>query len=203
MTSEIADSLALGSATGALVAQVEPDSAAAKAGIKAGDVIKSVDGKTVGTIRELTRTVAAAQPGASVQVGLWRDGKEMTVTAKLGDSSKTKQASKAENKTPDAKASPGSFGFSLAPLSPDSRQELGLRETISGALIAAVEPGSPAEEQGLRAGDILQQVGREVVDGPQAAIAQLKEAKASKKPVLMKIYREGTTRFVAITPRAT
>ena len=203
VTSELADSLGLGSSTGALVAQVEPDSAAAKAGIRAGDVIRSVDGKDVGTIRELTRTVAAAQPGASVKVGLWRDGKDMVVTAKLGDSSKARQASKTEEKTPDAKASPGSFGFSLAPLSPDSRQELGLRETISGALIAAVEPGSPAEEQGLRAGDILQQVGREVVDGPQAAIAQLKEAKASKKPVLMKIYREGTTRFVAISPRAT
>ena len=203
VTSEIADSLALGSANGALVAQVEPDSAAAKAGIKAGDVIRTIDGKTVGTIRELTRMVAAAQPGASVQVGLWRDGKELAVTAKLGDSSKTRQASKAEDKTPDAKASPSSFGFSLAPLSPDSRQELGLRETISGALIAAVEPGSPAEEQGLRAGDVLQQIGREVVDGPQSAIAQLKEAKASKKPVLMKIYREGTTRFVAISPRAT
>ena len=89
-----------------------------KAGIKSGDVIKSVDGKDVATVRDLTRTVAAAQPGSSVKIGLMRDGKDMTVTAKLGDSTPAQQAKTDEQKMPE-KASPGSFGFSLAPLSPD------------------------------------------------------------------------------------
>jgi serine protease Do len=100
------------------------------------------------------------------------------------------------------KASPGSFGFSLAPLSPDTRQQLGLKDNVNGALIAAVEPGSPADEQGLKAGDVLQQVGKEQVSDAKEAIAKLKDAKASKKPVLMKVYREGMTRFVAVSPRA-
>jgi len=69
-------------------------------------------------------------------------------------------------------------------------------------VIASVEPGSPADEQGLKAGDVLQQVGKESVDGPKAAAEKLKEAKKTGKPVLMKIYREGMTRFVAISPRA-
>jgi serine protease Do len=202
LTDEIANSLSLGSSNGALVAQVEPDSSAMKAGIKSGDVIKSVDGKDIATVRELTRTIAAAQPGATVKVGLMRDGKEMSVSAKLGDSTPTKQAKAEEQKTPE-KASPGSFGFSLAPLSPDMRQQLGLKENVNGALIAAVEPGSPADEQGLKAGDVLQQVGREEVGNPKEAVAKLKGAKESKKPVLMKVYREGMTRFVAISPRAT
>ena len=82
------------------------------------------------------------------------------------------------------------------------RQQLGLKDNINGALIAAVEPGSPADEQGLKAGDVLQQVGREQVGDAKEAVAKLKDAKASKKPVLMKVYREGMTRFVAVSPRA-
>jgi serine protease Do len=201
VSDEIASSLSLGSSNGALVAQVEPDSAAMKAGIKSGDVIKSVDGKDIATVRDLTRTIAAAAPGATVKVGLMRDGKDMTVSAKLGDSTPTKQAKADEQKTPE-KASPGSFGFSLAPLSPDTRQQLGLKDNVNGALIAAVEPGSPADEQGLKAGDVLQQVGKEQISDAKEAVAKLKDAKASKKPVLMKVYREGMTRFVAVSPRA-
>ena len=74
---------------------------------------------------------------------------------------------------------------------------------MKGALIAGVDTGSPAEDQGLRAGDVLQQVGREQVTTPAEAVAQLKEAKKANKPVLMKVFREGMTRFVAISPRAT
>jgi serine protease Do len=201
VTDEIANSLSLGSSHGALVAQVEPDSAAMKAGIKSGDVIKSVDGKDIATVRDLTRTIAAAAPGSTVKVGLMRDGKDMTISAKLGDSKPAKEAKADEQKSPE-KVSPGSFGFSLAPLSPDTRQQLGLKDNVNGALIAAVEPGSPADEQGLKAGDVLQQVGREQVSDAKEAVAKLKDAKASKKPVLMKIYREGMTRFVAVSPRA-
>jgi serine protease Do len=204
VTDEIASSLSLGSASGALVAQVEPDSSAMKAGIESGDVIKSVDGKSIDTVRDLTRTIGAAEPGSTVKVSLMRDGKEMTVQAKLGDSeSKATKQAKADTAKSDEANTPSSFGVSLAPLSPEARQQLGLKENIKGALIAGVDTGSAAEEQGLRAGDVLQQVGTKQVSTPQEAVAQLKEAKASKKPVLMKVFREGMTRFVAVSPRAT
>src|SRR5262245_34948241 len=137
VTDEIASSLSLGSSTGALVAQVEPDSAALKAGIKSGDVIKSVDGKDITTVRDLTRTIAAAQPGSTVKVSLLRDGKEMTVSAKLGDGAASKQAKADDQQKSPEKAQPGAFGFSLAPLSPDTRQQLGLKDSVNGALIAA------------------------------------------------------------------
>jgi serine protease Do len=202
VTSEIADSLSLGSSHGALVAQVEPKSAAFKAGIKSGDVIRSVDGKEIENVRDLTRTIAAAQPGSTVKIGLVRDGKDTTIEAKLGDSTSNQQAKADEGNHQGSKAQSGSFGFSLAPITPDVRQELGLEDSVNGALIAGVEPGSPADSQGLRAGDVIQQVGRDSVDNPKAAASKLKEAKESKKPVLLKIYREGMTRYVAVSPRA-
>ena len=68
--------------------------------------------------------------------------------------------------------------------------------------IARALLGSPADDQGLKAGDILQQVGRDAIDSPKMAAEKLKEAKKTGKPVLMKVYREGMTRFVAISPRA-
>ncbi len=205
VTDEIASSLSLGSASGALVAQVEPNSAALKAGIQSGDVIKSVDGKSIDTVRDLTRTIAAAEPGSTVKIGVLRDGKDVVLPAKLGDSAaKAERQAKADTQDQDKAAKePMSFGVSLAPLSPEARQQLGLKDSIKGALIAGVETGSPAEEQGLRAGDVLQQVGHAAVSTPQEASSQLKEAKKTNKPVLMKVFREGLTRFVAVSPRAT
>ncbi|MBS0548615.1 MAG: DegQ family serine endoprotease [Proteobacteria bacterium] len=203
VTDEIASSLSLGSAKGALVAQVEPDSAALKAGIESGDIIRGVDGKPIDTVRDLTRVIGAQEPGSTVKVSLLRDGKEMSLQAKLGDSdAKPQKQAKADTQQDKAKE-PMSFGVSLAPLSPEARQQLGLKDSIKGALIAGVETGSPAEEQGLRAGDVLQQVGQTKVTTPQEASSQLKEAKKTNKPVLMKVFREGLTRFVAVSPRAT
>jgi serine protease Do len=203
VTEELAQSMSLGSEKGALVAQVQPDSPALSAGIKSGDVIKSVDGKNVETIRDLTRMISAVKPGTSVKLDLWRDGKDMSVTAKIGDQKEEGAVVKAKADQPDAKkAEPMSYGVSLAPISPEARQELKLDDSIKGAVVAAVEPGSPADDQGLKAGDVLQQVGKDMVDSPKMAAEKLKEAKKTGKPVLMKIYREGMTRFVAISPRA-
>jgi serine protease Do len=204
VTTELAQSMALDSEKGALVAQVQPDSPALAAGIKSGDVIKSVDGKNVESIRDLTRMISAIKPGTSVKLGVWRDGKEMSVNAKVGDQKEEAAVVKTNADQPaDAKkAEPMSYGVSLAPISPEARQELKLDDSIKGAVVAAVEPGSPADDQGLKAGDVLQQVGKDMVDSPKMAAEKLKDAKKTGKPVLMKIYREGMTRFVAISPRA-
>ena len=202
VTNELSESLGLDSEKGALVAQVQPNSPALKAGIKSGDVIKSVDGKDVESIKDLTRTISAIKPGTSVKLGVWRDGKDMTVTAKIADQKDEGGVVKASADQADKKAEPLSYGVSLAPLSDEARQELKLSDSVKGTVIAAVEPGSPADEQGLKAGDVLQQVGKEAVDSPKMAVEKLTEAKKTGKPVLMKIYREGMTRFVAISPRA-
>jgi serine protease Do len=205
VTKELAESLSFKGDKGALVAMVQPDSPALAAGIKSGDVIVSVDGKNVDGIKELTRMISAMKPGTSAKLGVWRDGKDMTVTAKVGDQKEESAIikAKADGKPAEAaKPEPMSYGVSLAPISPEARQQMKLDAEVKGVLVAAVEPGSPADDQGLKAGDILQQVGRDAIDSPKMAAEKLKEAKTTGKPVLMKIYREGMTRFVAISPRA-
>ncbi len=198
----IAESLSLKDEKGALVAMVQPDSAALAAGVQSGDVIMSVDGKKIDGIKELTRTISAVKPGNSVKLGVWRDGKEMSLTAKVGgqkDDAIVKAS--ADGKGP-AKAEPMAYGVSLAPLSAEARKQLGIDGDVKGVVVATVEPGSPADDQGLKAGDVLQQVGKDAVDSPKMAAEKLKEAKTTGKPVLMKVFREGMTRFVAISPRA-
>lgn len=202
VSKEIAESLSLKGEKGALVAMVQPDSAALAAGVQSGDVIMSVDGKKVDGIKELTRTISGVKPGTSVKLGVWRDGKEMTLTAKVGGQ-KDDAIVKASADGKDAvKPAPMSYGVSLAPLSSEARKQLNLDGDVKGVVVATVEPGSPADDQGLKAGDILQQVGKDAVDSPKAAAEKLKEAKTTGKPVLMKVFREGMTRFVAISPRA-
>ena len=203
VTKEIAESLSLKADKGALVAMVSPDSPALAAGVKSGDVILSVDGKSVEGIKELTRTISAMKPGSSVKLGVWRDGKDMSLTAKVGDQKDDSAIvkAKADGKPAEA-AKPAAYGVSLAPLSPEARKQLGLDGEMKGVVIAQVEAGSPADDQGLKAGDVLQQVGKDGVDSPKMAAEKLKEATKTGKPVLMKVYREGMTRFVAISPRA-
>ena len=89
-------------------------------------MIKSVDGKDVASIRDLTRMISAVKPGTSVKLGVWRDGKDMTVSAKIGDQKDEAKVVKTSGDKPDAdkKAEPLSYGVSLAPLSDEARQEL-------------------------------------------------------------------------------
>ncbi|MGE0423116.1 MAG: DegQ family serine endoprotease [Reyranellaceae bacterium] len=196
VTQGIADSLSLKSTDGALVAGVMPNSAAQKAGIKDGDIIRSVDGKDVKTLRDLTRMIAAAAPGSSVSLGVWRDGQDMTLKAKLGGQAST--AVKADASGTAGKVDSAVYGVSLGELSPQARQRLDLGPSIKGALILEVQPGSPAEERGLQAGDVIVQIGREPVSGTDDAIAKLRTAKHDKKPALLKIWRDGSTRYVAV-----
>ena len=207
LNEELAKSLSLDGDKGALVAQVTPDSAAMAAGILSGDVIKSVDGKNVDTIKDLTRMISAMKPGTSAKIGLWRDGKDMTVMAKIrGDKEEGRPSRRApmpDGKQADKKAEPMSYGVSLAPISKEMRQGIKLDDSVKGALIASVEIGQPGRRHRPQAGRHPAAGWQEAVaDSPQMAAEKLKEAKKAGKPVLMKVYREGMTRFVAISPRA-
>ncbi len=179
---------------GALIASVEPRSPAAKAGLKPGDVITAVDGETVADPRDLAREIAALKPGANAKIALIRNGAPAAETVTI--------AAQPDSETADRASPPGAetprVGLALQPLSPELSDQLGLPAESKGAVVAAVEPGSPAEAAGIEAGDVVVGVGTAAVDGPAAAVAAIRTAAHEHHAVALRILRHGNAAFVAI-----
>jgi serine protease Do len=158
----LAESFALKKSEGALVSQVEPDSPAAKAGIKTGDVILSWNGKTVDSSNALPLLVAATKPGEKASVELWRDGAKKNLTVTVGEMS--------ADKTEVAKAGPqqqGKLGVSVRPLAKDEAKQLG----TEGGLVVEQARG-PAARAGMQRGDVILGVNGK----PVGSVDELKSA---------------------------
>ncbi len=178
---------------GALVASVQKDSPAAHAGVQPGDVVRAVDGQVVANPRDLARNVANVAPGTATKLDLIRDGSTRTLDVTLGNlPGQTAEAS--------ASSHQGNIGLALAPITPDMRQQLDLPEDAHGAVVAQVRPGSPAEQAGLRAGDIVVGVGQSAVNGPRDAADAIRTASKTNQPLALRIIRDGQPAFVAVTP---
>ncbi len=132
--------------TGALVASVTPDSPAAQAGIKQGDVITAAGGRDIKTVHELPRLVASAPVGSKLQLTMVRDGKQKTVEVSIGEnvaSSETEAAQPGNGKAVNA------LGMELLPLDPQLRQELKAPKDLNGVVVGQVASGSPAGDLGF------------------------------------------------------
>jgi serine protease Do len=179
---------------GALVANVEPDSPAAKAGLQPGDVIRAVDGKAVADPRALALDVADIHPGATTKLDVLRDGKIQTVSATVAN---MKDAAVAANEGGAGENQQG-VGVALAALTPELRGELNLSAHTRGAVVATVKPDSPAAEAGIRQGDVIVGVGTEAVASPSDAASAIRSAVHKDHAVALRILRDGQTVFVAI-----
>ena len=148
VTEDIAESLGLSEAKGAIVADVTDESPALAAGIKQGDTILKVGGKDISDSRDLARKVAQIKPGQSVPMTLVRDGKTMELSVEIGTMpSEPKMASSDKGDKSDAAVSLANLGLKVAPA-----------EDGAGVTITEVKPDSPAAERGLKAGDIILEV---------------------------------------------
>jgi serine protease Do len=195
VTKDIADSLGLKKAEGALVAEPQASGPAAKAGIEAGDVIVSVDGNPIRNARELSRLIGGMAPKASVKIGLLRKGAEKTVTLTLGELPNQREASLTPS-TEDREA-PGSdlsrLGLTLAPASkvPGASSE--------GVAVTQVDRGGVASELGFKTGDVILEVGGKAVNAPADVRKALADARTDgKRTILMRVKSDGGTRFVAL-----
>jgi serine protease Do len=190
VTKDIADSLGLKMAEGALVAQPQEDAPAAKAGIKAGDVITSVNGKSVKDARGLAKMVAGLRPGSTAEFGLWRDGANKTLSIKLDKFPEDRKMASRGGENRDER---GALGLMLAPA--DSVAGAGGK----GVVVTEVRPDGPAAERGFKSGDIILQVGGKAVSTPDDVRKALAEArKGGKNAVLMRVKSGDNTRFVAL-----
>ena len=152
ITPDIAEAYGVKETQGALVSQVMADSAAEKAGIKVGDIIRTVDGKAISNANDLRNTIGLKRSGDTVELELLRDGKKRKIKAQLGEQATAVQVSAMD-------IHPGLQGAELATLDASSPQYSG----EAGVLVASVEAGSPAAQRGLRAGDVIIGVNRRKV----------------------------------------
>ncbi|MFM2340702.1 MAG: hypothetical protein RLZZ592_355 [Pseudomonadota bacterium] len=186
----LADSFRLDRPEGALIAGVEPGSPADQAGLKAGDVVRAVDGQRIVASGDLPAVIGEARPGSSVKIDLWRDGKPQSVTAKLGDAAA--RTAKIEHAADPAAAGQGRLGLALRPLQPQERQQAG----ISGGSGLLVEgSGGVAAQAGVQPGDVLLAVNGH----PVASVEQVRAALPEKgRPAALLIQRGGNRIFVPV-----
>lgn len=196
VTEDIASSLGLPTAGGALVGDVTPDSPAAAAGVRVGDVILRFGGAGIEDLRDLTLAVARTPAGQQADMTVWRDGKEVVLTPRIALLS---EAGSGGEDPAGSSPEPGSLGLTLAPLTPETRARFAIAEDVEGALVADVAEGSPAFEHGLIPGDVILRVGdAEVSDPADVAAAVAKARESERDSVLVLRQRENSKTFLAL-----
>jgi len=196
VTPDIANGLGLDKPRGALVVVVTPDSPAAKAGLKSGDVILRVGGDTVDDMRELPRLVADKEKGTDARFVVWRDGGEKTLTVTIAPMPVEQNVAALEQ---DGMPAEPTLGMTLTAIEPPVRQRLGIPEDTRGVLVTGVRGDSPAAAAGISPGDVIEKIGKSTVDTPEDVVATVKAARAEKRPsVLVMVNHGGQKRFVAL-----
>jgi serine protease Do len=195
LTPALADSFKLKNNHGALVSEVEPGAPAAKAGLKAGDVITKVNGKPVKDANQLTLDVTATSPGTKINLEVLRDGETKEITATTGD--RPNSDSKGGEELSQNGDDTGTLnGVAVDDLNADVRQQFDIPPRIKGAVITNVAPDSASARAGLRPGDVILEINKHPVNSAQDAV-ELTTHPASKK-TLVKLWSHGSTIFVVV-----
>jgi Do/DeqQ family serine protease len=194
VTSDLAESLGLKEVRGAIVSSVEPGGAAARAGVRQGDVIVAFAGEPVPNYNVLRNRVAASAPGATTSVTVIREGAERTLPVTLDEM-------KARRSSPTADASEedqAALGLAVAPLTPDLAAQAGLSREAKGLLVRDVRPDGRAAAAGIQPGDVIQEVNRRPVDTVEALRAEVR--RTTDRPLLLLVARDGQSRFLTVRP---
>jgi serine protease Do len=192
VTADIADSLGMKQAKGAMVDNPQDGSPAAKAGLEAGDVITAVNGADVKDARDLARNISTIAPGSSVKLDILHKGEAKTLTLALGEMPNDRQANAGDQSSKELAGTPR-LGLELAPAGEvDGSGD-------KGVVVVAVDPQGPAAEHGFQTGDVILNVGGKTVSNAGDVRAALNAAKqGGKNSVLMRVKTADATRFVAV-----
>jgi serine protease Do len=191
VTPEIAESLGMDKGHGALVANVTKDGPADKAGVKVGDIIIEFDGKEVKDSSDLPIIVARTPVDKRTRMKILRDKKEITLTVSVGELKDEEVVASAPEK--------GELGLTVQRLTPQMAESLGL-EKAEGVVVTAVEPGSAADEAGIRRGDVIIEIDRKSIrnlDEYKKSVAAIRKGRG----VLFLVRRGDNTLFLALKPQ--
>jgi serine protease Do len=203
VTEEIAESLGLDKARGALVASVTDNGPAQAAGIQPGDVILTFDGKKVTDMRHLPRLVAETPVDKFVPVTVWRKKAQTDLKVKVGRLQETETASAETGaKTPAPKSEADTvkaLGMTLSDVTPALKEKFSLGDDAKGVVVVDVAKDSPGAEKGLRPGDVIMEAAQEEVKNANQVVGKVADAKKSgRKSILLLVERQGDLRFVAL-----
>jgi serine protease Do len=208
ITDEIAGALGLPKNRGEIVARVEPGQAAARAGIKQGDVIVKVNNQDVTPDNTLSYIVANLPIGSRVPIELIRDGKRMSVTAVVGQRPPEEQLAAADgfgeddDQTPNdsTQTSSNALGLGLMALTPQIATQLGIRSEVKAVVIGGVDPSSDAAAKGLRRGDLILSINQSPVTTPAAASEIIAQAKRANRDTVLLLVQRGNApaRYIGI-----
>ncbi|MEW5847303.1 MAG: Do family serine endopeptidase [Myxococcota bacterium] len=160
---------------GALVAQVQDDSPAQKAGIKPGDVIVGVDGTKADSSKSVQRTVLSKKIGQKLELRVWREGKERVVAVTTGELPEQRGEEMAAR--PNGGGGKSKLGIGLQNLTPELAERLGLPRATKGAVVSSLVPGAPAAEAGMQEGDVIVEVNGKAVQSAEEAVRALRESR--------------------------
>lgn len=201
VTEDIAASLRLNRANGVIVSQVQPGSAAERAGLKRGDLILALNGNVVSDPNSFRNEIAGTPPGRTVTLKIWREGSEQELRPTLGEFTPQDRASRA---TEDPSSEPrrtddARLGIAVQPITPALAQQLGVGTDTQGLVVMEVDSAGPAASAGIQRGDVIEQVNQQ----PVRSVADLREAveRSGKNPLLLLVNHRGTTIFVTIRAR--
>jgi serine protease Do len=168
--------------------------------MKSGDVILSFDGTDVEDTRGLVRQVGNTEVGKTVRVTVFRDGKTETLKVTLGRREEAESAQPASAPAIEVPQESELLGLTLAPMSDDLREQLGLPADAEGLVVKDVDADSGAYEKGMRAGDVITEAGQQQVASAEDLQARVEDAReAGRKSILLLVRRDGEPRFVALS----
>ena len=196
LNSEVAEALGLENINGALVTDV-PEGPARKAGIRSGDVIIEFDGLKINDSSSLVKVVGDSEVGKEVDILIWRDGNQKTLTVKLGRLENV-QLSNEKNQNQSSKINEYA-GMSFTDLTNEIRKRFDLSDESIGVVVVGVNDNSPAAERGIKPGDIIQKVDQVDINTSKEILKVVDEAKNKKKSSILFLIKRGlNVRFIAL-----
>jgi serine protease Do len=199
LTPDMAASIGASDAKGAIIASVVDDSPAARAGMKQGDVIVSLDGAGISDSRELTRKVALLPAGSKVDFTVMRDGHKQNISVTIGKRNDQTASADTRSRPGNRQSSETTLGMELAPLNPETRRDYRLGDNSKGVVVTSVDPDSDAADKGLHSGDVIMSVGGREVRTPADVRRYLADAKRDgRTSVLMLVDGSDGQHFLTV-----